>query len=250
MTHDRPLAEPGSAPAATLLRLLQDLLRPAAPGEAEPLAAGALAARRGQLVVFALAAFALHGFVGGLFQGGEQLLWAALKAPLVVLFAVALCAPSFVVLTAMSGTRIVAGRLADGAAAFLAALALVLLGLLPVVWLFSVTSRYLAAVVLFQLLAWLAAIGLARRALVRAVGARAAGAYRGWALLLLVVSLQAATYLQPILWRAPGERLFPRPRQLFFEHFERTFGVRLPESRQAPAGRAAGASVTPPADER
>ena len=39
-----------------------------------------------------------------------------------------------------------------------------------------------------------------------------------WVLLLLLVSLQAATVLRPVIDRAPGSPLFERDRLFFFEH--------------------------------
>jgi hypothetical protein len=250
MTTHAPDHGHSTSPPASLLRLLQDLLKPDAPEEAAPGAGSGVAARRGALLAFAISGLALYGATGGLFQGGAQLALSALKAPLIVLLSLALCTPAFVVLTALEGESWSAGRILDSAVAFLAVLALALLGLLPVAWLFSVASRHLTSVVLLHLAAWVVALALARRALRRAAGVRRRGAFRAWILLLFLVSLQAATYLQPVLWRLPDQASFPRPRQLFFEHF--SDGLKLGWPRTPPAtGTDSGAeAVTPPEERR
>jgi hypothetical protein len=245
MTNDVPDRGPDAAPP-TLLHLLQDLLGPEPAGGTAPATRRALAARRAALLVFAGAGLALYGLAAGSFGRGGNVALAALKVPLVVLFSFALCTPALVVLTALDGERWSATRLLDSAAAFLASLALVLLGLLPVSWLFSVSSRHLASVVVLHLAAWLVALALARRALRRASELRRRGAFRAWTLLLLLVSLQAATFLQPVLWRSPGESLFPRPRQLFFDHFADAIRIRWPKPPERGAPAPDAESVTRP----
>lgn len=184
--------------------------------------------RLGALAALAVAGLVTCGAVAGLFAGGEQVAITALKAPLIAVFSVLLCLPSLAVATALAGARWSARRLTAAALAFTAGLALLLAALLPVSWLFSVSSRRLTSVAVLHALVWLVAIAFARRCLVAFTGERARGALRLWTCLFVLVSFQAATWLQPVLWRAPGEALFPRPRQFFLEHFAATTKVELP----------------------
>jgi hypothetical protein len=206
----------------------------------EPIADWLVAApsRQRRLAALALGGLVLHGGVAGLFAGDGQALVAAAKAPLVVAFALALCLPSLAVSTALAGARWTARRLAAAALAFAAGLALLLVTLLPISWLFTVSSRHLTSLVVLHVLAWIVALGFAQRALRSFVPAGARLALALWTWLFLAVSLQSATYLQPILWREPGAALFPRPRQFFLEHFAAAAKVTLP----------ADAPPTPPAE--
>lgn len=181
------------------------------------------------LGVVALAGLSTYGAVAGLFGGGSQPAITALKAPIVVLFALLLCLPSFAVTTSLAGVRWSGRRLLAAAAAFTAGIGLLLLTLLPIAWLFTVSSRYLAFLVLLHFAAWCAAVLFAWRGLRPFLGDRGRGAAAVWILLYLLVSLQTATYLQPILWQGDRADLFPRPRQFFLEHFSDAAERRLPE---------------------
>lgn len=187
------------------------------------------------LTVLSLCGFAVYGASAGLFQGGEQVALAALKVPLIVLFSIALTIPSLVVTTSLSGVTWQPRRLALALLSFAAALSLILSALLPVAWLFSVSSRHLLSPVVVHALVWLTAVLLARRALRPFLGGANLSVARTWTLLLLIVSVQATTFFQPVLYRAEGEAWFPRPRQLFVNHLAAAARVALPEASAGPA---------------
>jgi len=42
-----------------------------------------------------------------------------------------------------------------------------------------------------------------------------------WVLLFVVVSLQVATFLRPVLWLEAGQPLFRSEKQFFLEHYNR-----------------------------
>jgi hypothetical protein len=171
------------------------------------------------LVAGALACFALYGAVAGLFQGGAQVAVTALKAPLVIAMSLALCLPSLYILTALAGVALPRRLFASLVAGFAGTLALLFVALLPITWLFSVSSRSLTSAVWLQLIAWVVAAAFGVRFLGRALterGGRRVVAL--WFCLFLLVSFQVATYLRPVLWRAPGAPLFAPGKMSFFEH--------------------------------
>ncbi len=86
----------------------------------------------------------LYGAASGVFQGGGQILVAALKAPLIILVSLALCAPSFYVLSSLAGIEVSPRWLAATLVGLAGMLGLLLVALMPVSWLFSVSSRSLA----------------------------------------------------------------------------------------------------------
>lgn len=176
----------------------------------------------GWLLAGALLGFLLYGATAGLFQGGSQILVSAMKAPLIVGLALALCLPSLYVFSALSGARWSKRRLVATVSGFAATLGLLLAALLPIAWLFSVSSRYLASAVWVHVLMWGISLLVGWRFLGRAL--RESGAGGGmfvWLVLFGLVSLQVATFVRPVLWRSPKEPLFQEGKMFFLEHFGR-----------------------------
>jgi hypothetical protein len=165
----------------------------------------------------AILCYAAYGVAAGFFQGGAQIGVALIKAPLILLGSLALCIPSLYVFTALSGTQLDARGFAKALAGFAGIAGLILIALMPVIWLFSVSTISLEFVVWLHIFAWLIALAFGRRFLVGAFGAagRAAGL---WLVLMLLVSLQMTTYLRPVLWRDAGQPLFAREKMSFFSH--------------------------------
>lgn len=164
--------------------------------------------------------WALYGAAAGFFQGGPQILVAALKAPLIILLTLLLCSPSLFVFSAMAGTRWTARTFLAVLAGFAGTLGMVLLALLPVSWLFSASSRHLATAMVFQFLLWLVALALARKFLRQALetlGSRLA-ALTLWLGLFCLVSLQVTTMLRPVLLRKPHGGVFVTGKKSFLEH--------------------------------
>jgi hypothetical protein len=192
------------------------------------------------LLLGAVLGTGLYGAAAGFFQGGWQILLAGFKAPLIVALTLLLCLPSLYVLSSLAGARWTRRSFLAVAAGFAATLALLLLALLPIGWLFSVSSRYLGSVVWLHLVLWALALALGWRFLKRAL--EAAGAQGGmvvWLFLFALVSLQVTTFLRPVLWRPPGAPLFRFGEKLFFlEHLDQVFDVKpepLPGKKPAAA---------------
>jgi hypothetical protein len=99
---------------------------------------------------------------------------------------------------------------------------ILMLGLVPIVWLFSVSSRSLGFVTVLHAALWTLIVGFSARFLSLAL--RESGAQTPpvlWILLFLVVSFQVATVFRPILWIGPEARLFQSEKLFFLEHFRR-----------------------------
>lgn len=185
-------------------------------------------ARRGEgprawlLLAGAVVCWALYGAAAGFFQGGGQVLVSAFKAPLIVLVTLLLCLPSLYVFSSMAGVEWTGRSFLALLCGFAATLGLVMLALLPVGWLFSLSSRYLMSATLFHLCLWAIGLLLAWRFLgpaLRASGA-ATGALLLWLALFFLVSLQSTTLLRPVLARDAGSPLFVEGKKSFFEHLD------------------------------
>jgi hypothetical protein len=191
----------------------------------------------------ALVCAALYGAAAGFFQGGAQILLGALKAPLIVGLSLLLCLPSLYVFSALTGARWSPRSFLAVVAGFAGTLGLLLVGLLPIIWLFSLSSRYLGMVTWIHILLWVLALLVGWRFLSRALHACGAkGGLALWLLLFILVSFQVTTFLRPVLWRAPGTPLFQAQEKMsFFEHLGHVFDEdekRETERRQAAAKKA------------
>lgn len=209
-----------SAPSNVVAALDELLKRPAiAVGRAGSPEAGRMSAYLGGA---GLIAAMVYGLAAGFFQGGTSLLVAMLKAPLVLGTSVLLCLPSLYITSALLGAHLTARRFWLAVAGFAGMIGILMLGLVPIVWLFSVSSRSLGFVTVLHALLWTLIVVFSTRFLSLAL--RESGAQSPpvlWVALFLVVSFQVATVFRPILWVGPDARLFQSEKLFFMEHFAR-----------------------------
>src|SRR5262245_60420942 len=161
-----------STPSNVLQALDELLKRPAITvGRATSAEAGKMSA---YLAGAGLASAMIYGLAAGFFQGGVSLLLAMLKAPLVVAVSVVLCLHSLYVTSALLGARLTARRFWLAVAGFAGMIGILMLGLVPIVWLFSVSSRSLGFVTVLHALLWILIVTFSARFLSMAL--RAGGA--------------------------------------------------------------------------
>jgi hypothetical protein len=178
-----------------------------------------------RLLAGACALWVLYGAAAGFFQGGSQIAVAGLKAAAIVAGGLALCAPSLYVLASLAGADLSPRRFLGIVSGFAGTLGLLLLALLPVGWLFSLSSNYLASAVWLHLLLWLVAGGFAARFLARAIR-RSELVILLWIGLFCAVCFQVTTLMRPVLWRPAGTSVFDANTKLFFlEQFGRIHDV-------------------------
>lgn len=182
-----------------------------------------------RLLVGGVVALMAYGAAAGFFAGGTQVLIACFKTPLIVLASLLLCLPSLYVFSTLSGAEISPSKFWSGIAGFFGMMALLLVGLLPVNWLFSVSSRSLWFVLCLHLGIWMVAVMFAYRFLRKAFFRSDAPGLAAWILLFVFVSFQVATFFRPLLWRADDETVFDFRKMTFLEHFGKAASVVLPE---------------------
>ncbi|MCP4657959.1 MAG: hypothetical protein GY856_21330, partial [bacterium] len=159
------------------------------------------------LLLGALACCVVYGAASGFFQGGGQILVTAFKAPLIIFGSLLLCLPSFYVFSSLAGAEVSGRWLATAMVGLGAMLGLLLVGLMPIAWLFSVSSRSLPFIVVLHFAVWVVAIGFGYRFLAlafRGVG----GLLALWILLFSIVSFQVASQMRPVLLRPAEVPLF------------------------------------------
>ena len=165
---------------------------------------------------------AVFGAATGLFGGWQVAAYDAAKAPLIALCALLLCLPSLYVFAAVAGSPLSVAQAFALGCSCQALVGLLLVGLTPVAWLFAVSTDSLPFIALLALAAWGVAIIFASRY----VGKLAAvplfarqGGIRAWLVVLVVVSLQMATCLRPMLDRAPDGAFRDGGKLFFLSHF-------------------------------
>ncbi len=176
--------------------------------------------------------WALYGAAAGFFQGGLQIPIAGLKAGLIVAASLMLCVPSLYVFASLMGADLSPRRFLAVVSGFGGMLGLLLLGLLPIGWLFSVSSSSLVFVAWLHVALWLLALLFATRFLgeaLRQAGSQGIAAL--WVALFCVVAFQVTTLMRPVLWRAPGTPVFEGGKMFFLEQFDRLLSG--PEKRGA-----------------
>ena len=193
----------------TVLRSLDELLKRRD---------GGITAHPFALLAGAIGCYVLYGLASGFFQGGWSIALAVWKIPLIIAASLALCLPSFYVFTGLSGAEFSPRAFATTVAGFAGITGLILLALMPVIWLFSVSTISLAFVVWLHLFAWITALIFGRQFLVRASG-KGQATIGLWLVLLFIVSLQMTTYVRPVLWRGANEPVFATAKHSFFMHF-------------------------------
>lgn len=176
-----------------------------------------LAAR---LFLWGLAFHAVYGFAMALFGSTEAAFMTAGKAPLVALCSAALCMPSLYVFSCVAGMPIRITQALALAGVTLAMTGLLLLGLTPVTWLFSVSTNSVPFVVIMNLTAWTIAVSFSFRFFGIFNDSRdeedrqGATGLKWWLVIYIIVSLQMATTMRPLLtipeqgWRVTEKKFF------------------------------------------
>jgi hypothetical protein len=180
----------------------------------------------------AIGCYVLYGAATGFFQGGWALGLAVMKVPLIILASLVLCLPSLYVFTGVAGANLSARTFSALVAGFCGITGLIFVALMPVIWLFSVSTLSLTFVVWLHIFVWVTALVFGRQFLVRATpqGQAAIGL---WLVLLFIVSLQMTTYVRPVLWRSGGSPLFATEKKSFFGHMGDVLDWRAPPPAKA-----------------
>ena len=177
------------------------------------------------LLLVAIACHVVFGLAVGLFGGWPVAAMDMVKMPLVALCSLLLCFPSLYVFTCVAGAPLTLAQTGVLGCSCLALAGLILVGLAPVAWLFAVSTKSVSFVTLLAFLIWLVAIGFAGRYVdklgVHPLFRRQAG-IKLWLLILILVTLQMATCMRPMLAR-PEQGWWTGEKQFFLSHFGSTF---------------------------
>jgi hypothetical protein len=193
---------------------------------AETIASGRKLLGAGLTLLGAAMAFhAVFGLALGLFGGWQVALMDVVKTPLVAACSLLLCFPSLYVFACVGGTPLSLAQAFLLGTSCLAMLGLLLVGLAPVAWLFSVSTASLPFVTMLALFIWIIAASFAIRYIgklqTHALFKKASG-IKLWFFVLVLVTLQMVTCLRPLL-TAPKAGWWTGEKMFFLQHFGSTF---------------------------
>ncbi|MDA7888211.1 hypothetical protein N9A86_02360 [Akkermansiaceae bacterium] len=173
-----------------------------------------------KFLLLSLLGLGLFGFVLGSFSWGEQLWWAPLKVVVGLGLSGLVCLPGFYVYAALSGASV---SIREGTRFLMAAMGLMsilLVGFVPVLWVFSRSSDTESFFGFLALVIWLVSFSFGARFLFRVLGI-AGGTKKAplaiWLGMFLLVTLQLSTTLRPLI--GTSEKVFTSEKRSFLVHW-------------------------------
>ena len=192
-----------------------------------------------KLLLLSLGGFLIFGITLGSFSFHEQLWAAPLKTLLGISFSAIICLPSLYVFSALTGTPLGMKEIVQGMAGSLALMASLLLGFTPVLWVFSQSTTSESFFGFLVLTTWLIALFFGTRFLLKMLaqsGTTQSGPLRIWIGIFLLVTLQMATTLRPLIGRS--DTFFTSEKLFFLEHWGMTVSDKrstdYPDSKPQP----------------
>ncbi len=172
------------------------------------------------LLVLSITCLGIFGFILGLSSGDRQL-W---SAPLKIIGGVAVSGlitlPSLYIFSCLNGLDVSLRSVAAVLGASLALVSLLLIGLAPVLWIFTQSTDSLAFLGFLSLLFWGGSLAFGLGLIFKGVntcGIKGGEYLKIWAVIFTLVTLQMSTALRPIIGEA--ETLLPQEKKFFVNHW-------------------------------
>lgn len=172
------------------------------------------------LLVATAACLVLYGVVAGMVSGGLQILVAPVKVLSMVVLSGILCFPSLYIFTSLSNVDVRPQHLLAYAVSGMALTSLLLVGLVPVLFVFTVSTESFGFIGVMHLAIWWAAGYAGHKLLMRHLTYLRGGGskYLGvWMLIFTLVLCQMSTTLRPILGDA--DTLLTSDKKFFLLHW-------------------------------
>lgn len=172
------------------------------------------------LLALAIVLLALYGAMVGMFSGGDQIWKAAIKVSLGALFSGLICVPSMYIFLCLSKAECNLMEAMGFMLGILAMSAILLIGLAPVAWVFTVSTEGIYFMGLMHLLFW--GIGTYFGMGFFKSGCMSFAQSRGnyiqiWSLIFIIVTLQMTCTLRPLL--GTSQSFFQKEKKFFLHHW-------------------------------
>jgi len=200
---------------AGLAQVLEELLK--RPEElAEEICRGGAGKTIAILFFCGLVGFVAYGVLMGSFSGHPQWLWSAVKVPGGMLLCGLLCFPSLFIFSCLSGAEISLSQTASLLVGGLTLTAVLLIGFLPVVFIFACSTHSVSFMGFIHLFIWVVSFVIGIRFLQRGIGMfteKKSSLLVVWCFVLLLTMTQMSTTLRPLVGGSPD---FITPEKKFF----------------------------------
>jgi hypothetical protein len=174
---------------------------------------------RGTVIAIAVACVAASGALMASWSGGVQLALVPVKLVLCATAAAIVCLPSLYVLSALSGGEPTLRQAGTALSMGMALAGVIAVALAPIAWVLSAATDQLALAGVLHLLVFFVAAGFGLRLVRRAMAGSTGTSVRGlgaWSVLFVIVALQLATTLRPLV--GPFDGVFVHERAFFLSH--------------------------------
>lgn len=186
--------------------------------------------RRGPVIchLFLITAvsFLVFGLLLGMFSGESQLWIVPLKVIGGATVAALITLPSLYVFSSLGGFDMTLQRASGLLLSGLALIGVILLGLAPVLWIFTQSTDSIGFMGFLVLVFWMAALGFGMGMIMKnakVFGNHKTGYLFLWTIIFITVTLQMSTSLRPLLGPAE-ETILPTEKRFFLEHWITTLG--------------------------
>lgn len=173
-----------------------------------------------KLALIGLACYVLYGLLVGSFSGGMQWWASPLKMAGGVLFSSLICLPSLYIFGCLARSETSLPHCVALMSGMVALSGVLLIGFLPVSWVFSTSIQALGFMGFLHLVFWGISYLFGSRILLRGMSAfqcESTQPIHIWLLIFLLVLLQMTTTLRPLL--GPGESLFTEGKQFVLPYW-------------------------------
>jgi hypothetical protein len=176
----------------------------------------------GSLPLTTVACSLIYGIVVGTFSGGDQMWAAPVKIAIGLVISVLICLPSLYIFSCLGGSQARLVEVFGLVAGLMALMTVLLIGFAPVAWVFSQSTKSLAAMGSLHLGFWLVATIFGLRFLHAGfshLSVNSNAGIRTWTVIFLLVALQMTTALRPIIGK--GATFLPsiQDKKFFVTHW-------------------------------
>jgi len=158
-----------------------------------------------KLSIIATLSLLIFGLTVGSFSMHEQLITAPLKITIGTFISAFICFPSLYIFICLTGTRASLRHILTSFLAMLALMGIILIGVAPIIWVFSQSSNSIGFIGFLSYTAWFSALLFGSKILhnlLREVQSKNRFPIRIWTLIFILVNLQMSTTLRPIIGRS------------------------------------------------
>ncbi len=172
------------------------------------------------LLVLSVLCLLAYGVTVGMFTWGAQLWAAPLKITVGMLASALICLPSLIIFSSLAGTETRIDEICGLLVGMVALTSLLLIGFAPVSWIFSQSTESAAFMGTMHLIFWAVGISHGLRFMssaLRFLDGRPKSRLVVWSIIFIMVSLQMATTLRPIVGESAG--FFQTEKKFFLTHW-------------------------------